>query len=242
MTLLEIFREGRAGDFHARDWPSDHEPRIWWFHPIRAALVLGSTQTLESVDVEACAERDIDIVQRRSGGGAVLLQPGGTVWIDVLLPSDHPQWRLDIGDSALWIGEVCATTLSDMGCGPMEVHTGAMQRSPWSSLVCFAGRGAGEVFDARGSKVVGISQRRTRQWARFQCVISLAWDPETLIRILRPPRPTLSEISTAGSTLLRTPRAEGSSSAQSETLDGEVVGAAIVGALQAVLDAAADVP
>lgn len=240
MTVLEVFRDGRAGDFHAREWPTDHEPHIWWFHPVRAALVLGSTQTLDSVDIDACTERGIDIVQRRSGGGAVLLQPGGTVWIDVVLPSGHPRWRLDIGESAVWIGDVCATTLTRMGCGPMEIHTGAMQRSSWSSLVCFAGRGAGEVFDSQGSKVVGISQRRTRQWARFQCVISMAWDPDTLVQILRPPRPNLSEIATAGSTLTRISGTTRTPSASSETLDGEVIGGAVVDSLRAALDSSRD--
>jgi len=230
MTELVVFRDGRADDFHAQDWPTLQKPYIWWFHPVRAALVLGSTQKLDLVDVAACAERDVDVVQRRSGGGVVLLQPGNMVWLDVVLPSTHTRWRLDIGESAVWIGEVCARALTDMGCGPLQVHTGAMQHSPWSHVVCFTGRGAGEVFDAQGSKVVGISQRRTREWARFQCLISVVWDPETLLALLRPPHPRLSEIANAGSTLAR------NVSIDPSTFDADSIGAALIDALSAALD------
>ena len=68
-----------------------------------------------------------------------------------------------------------------------------MVRTEWSSLVCFAGRGPGEVFvDAR--KAVGISQRRTRDGARFQCAIHRRWDPATLVGLLAEPRPTVAEL------------------------------------------------
>ena len=40
----------------------------------------------------------------------------------------------------------------------------------WCPLVCFAGVGPGEVL-AGGRKLVGISQRRTRAGARFQCAV-----------------------------------------------------------------------
>jgi len=33
---------------------------------------------------------------------------------------------------------------------------------------------------------VGISQRRTRGWALFQCAIPLQWDPAALIGVLGP--------------------------------------------------------
>jgi lipoate-protein ligase A len=201
MTIVKVFRDGRAADFHGLDWPIIAEPHIWHFLPTRSALILGSTQDESLIDVDVCNERDIEVVRRRSGGGVVLLQPGNTVWIDVILPSSHPRWQVDIGMSAHWVGEVFAATLSDLGCGPFVVHAGAMQRSEWSNLVCFAGRGSGEVFDQRGSKVVGISQRRTRQWARFQCAVSINWDPDTLVDLLRPPRPSVTEIAQVGSAL-----------------------------------------
>ena len=65
-----------------------------------------------------------------------------------------------------------------------------MVRTAWSDLVCFAGLGAGEVTaaapaaDARPPKLVGISQRRTRDGARFQCAVLHHWDPEPLLNVL----------------------------------------------------------
>ena len=43
--------------------------------PVDQAVVLGSTQGLISVDQDACAAAGVDIVRRRSGGGAVLAVP-----------------------------------------------------------------------------------------------------------------------------------------------------------------------
>jgi lipoate-protein ligase A len=221
MTIVEVFHDGRAADFHGLDWPVITGPHIWHFQPTRSALILGSTQNESLIDVDVCNERHIDVVRRRSGGGVVLLQPDHTVWIDVILPSSHRRWQMDVGQSAQWVGEVFATSLSDLGCGPFVVHSGAMQRSEWSNLVCFAGRGSGEVFDQQGSKVVGISQRRTRQWARFQCAVSINWDPDTLIDLLRPPRPSVTEIAHVGSSL---------------KVSGEDVSAAVIEALVIALD------
>jgi lipoate-protein ligase A len=47
-------------------------------------------------------------------------------------------------------------------------------------VVCFAGLGPGEV-SVNGRKVVGISQRRSRQGARFQCAALLEWRPQEMV-------------------------------------------------------------
>ena len=57
-----------------------------------------------------------------------------------------------------------------------------MIQSFWSHAICFAGVGPGEVL-IDGAKVVGISQRRTRAGARFQCAVLRTWDPAELARI-----------------------------------------------------------
>jgi hypothetical protein len=58
-----------------------------------------------------------------------------------------------------------------------------MRESRWSRLVCFAGVGPGEVLVGE-RKVVGMSQRRTRDGARFQCVVHRSWDAEPLLDLL----------------------------------------------------------
>jgi lipoate---protein ligase len=78
------------------------------------------------------------------------------------------------------LGEAWAEALGDGA----EVHRGGMVHTAWSALVCFAGLGPGEVTRA-GRKLVGISQRRTRDAARLQCAVYSTWDPGTLASVLR---------------------------------------------------------
>ena len=55
--------------------------------------------------------------------------------------------------------------------------------------------------------MVVISQRRTKSWARFQCAVHRGWDPAALVELLRPPRPTVEEL-TASVATLDVPEAE----------------------------------
>jgi lipoate-protein ligase A len=64
-----------------------------------------------------------------------------------------------------------------------EMWRGRLRQSNWSARVCFAGVGAGEVT-VEGRKVVGISQRRTRRAALFQCAVPVVWDPTRLLDLL----------------------------------------------------------
>jgi lipoate-protein ligase A len=149
----------------------------------RPALVLGSGQPDSDVDTEAAATSGIDIVRRRSGGGAVLVEPGGLLWVDLVIPASDPLWQTDVGRAAWWVGATWASALERTVGGPAEVWRGAMRRSPWSGRVCFAGLGPGEVC-VGGQKVVGVSQRRTRTVALFQTAALLRWDPAPLVALL----------------------------------------------------------
>lgn len=140
------------------------------------ALVIGSTQAA----VESDAVR---VVRRRSGGGAVLLEPERVVWADVFVPHDDPLWDDDVGRAFWWLGETWAAALADLGVVSPAVHRGALVRTPLAELVCFGGLGSGEVT-AGGRKVVGMAQRRTREGALFQCAVPLAWDPQPLADLL----------------------------------------------------------
>ena len=149
------------------------------------ALVLGSTQRADVVDADAAAAAGLEVVRRRSGGGAVVLVPGEHVWFDVVIARDDPRWTDDVSASSQWLGEAWATALAETTDATPVVHAGAMQRNPLSGLVCFAGLAPGEVTIG-GAKAVGISQRRTRDGARFQCVALRRWDPAAYATLLRP--------------------------------------------------------
>ncbi|HET7489084.1 MAG TPA: hypothetical protein VFJ85_14230 [Acidimicrobiales bacterium] len=139
-------------------------------------MVLGSTQP----DVPAGA---LEVARRRSGGGAVLVEPGRVVWADLVVPAGDPLWQADVGRAAWWVGEAWAAALTALGISGADVHRGGLVRTTWSPWVCFAGLGPGEVT-VTGRKVVGVSQRRTRDGALFQCAVPLAWDPAPLLDAL----------------------------------------------------------
>jgi len=149
-----------------------------------SALALGSTQSLDHVDLDAAHRLGVDVFNRQSGGGAVLLDPGAQIWIDVVIGRDDPLWLDDVSLAAQWLGEVWLVALHSVGIAG-ELHRGAMVTTPLSPVVCFSGLAAGEVtFD--GGKTVGISQRRTRAGARFQCSVPLEWDAQRHAHLLAP--------------------------------------------------------
>ena len=145
------------------------------------ALVLGSTQAAPAV-----APAGLDVVRRRSGGGAVLLEPGGQVWVDVFIPRGDPLWDDDVARAFLWLGEVWVSALASVGVTGAAVHHGGLCTTQWSRAVCFAGLGTGEVTIGE-RKVVGLSQRRTRAGALFQCAVPLVWSPERIVAALGAP-------------------------------------------------------
>lgn len=189
---------GAGSEFHALALPDSIAPsrHAWVFAVERPALVLGSTQPEAAVDAEACRAAGVEVARRRSGGGAVLLLPGEVVWVDLIVAAGDPLWLDDIGQSMWWVGDAWARALAVCGFPGAVVHRGRPVAATWSRLVCFAGLGAGEVT-LRGRKVVGVSQRRTRAAARFQCGAYLRWDGDALIRLLADPRPGLGELDEA---------------------------------------------
>ena len=153
-------RRAPAAELHALDLPAGGR-HVWILEATRPALVLGSTQPDSDADVATCASAGVDVARRRSGGGAVLVGPGECVWVDVLVPRGDPLWHDDVGRATWWLGDAWVAALSAVGVEGCRVHRRGMVPSPWSKVVCFAGLGPGEVVDPAGSKVVGISQRRT---------------------------------------------------------------------------------
>jgi lipoate---protein ligase len=184
---------GSAAEFHARPIPSPARRVVWAFDVDRPAVVLGSAQPARTIDEAQAAARGIAVVRRRSGGGAVLLQPGATLWVDVVVPAADPLWDDDVGRAAWWLGEAWVSALRACGVGGGVVHRGRLVSTRWSAVVCFAGLGPGEVT-VHGAKAVGISQRRTREAARFQCAVVHRWDPAVLVSLLNEPRPDADEL------------------------------------------------
>lgn len=174
---------------HERPWPDPLARTVWVGGIDGATLVLGSTQDPAVVDPDGPAgvRGEVEVVRRRSGGGAVLLEPGRALWVDLLVPATDPLWQADVGRAMHWVGDAWAGALAACGVDVPVVHRGGLVHGPWSSVACFAGLGSGEVTSG-GRKVVGIAQRRIRTGARFQCLVLLGdADPAGLAVLLRLP-------------------------------------------------------
>lgn len=176
-------QRGSAAVLHAALMPPDPVRSVWVFDVERPALVLGSTQPEEVADHATARLLGVEVVRRRSGGGAVLLVPGEVAWVDVIVPAGDPLWDDDVGRSSQWLGHVWRAALHDLGIGGTEVHDGPLACGPLGRLVCFCAVGPGEVTLGE-QKVVGISQRRSRFGARFQCAVYVHWEPGLLQPLL----------------------------------------------------------
>ena len=170
-------------------------------HP---TLVLGSTQPPDLVSPAALRDRSVELVRRRGGGGAVYLEPGSHLWIDAWIPRDDVLWAHDVSVAAEWVGQWWVEALVGVGVGlgvgvgvggqgGLSVHTGRSVPGALGDLVCFAGRGPGEVFvDDR--KIVGVSQWRSREGALFSSCAYVEWDAEPLLDLLSFDDVTRSEL------------------------------------------------
>lgn len=149
-------------------------------------LVLGGSQDAAAVDAARAAQLGLELVRRRTGGGAVLADPGSSVWLDAWIPAGDPLAGDDVLAASAWVGGWWLAALASLGATGLHVHAGREVRGRWGDRVCFAGTGAGEVV--RGPrKVVGVAQWRSREGALFQVTAYRRWEPSRLARALAVP-------------------------------------------------------
>lgn len=184
-TWRVVTSRGSAADLHA-DLPDPAVRTVRVADVAGPAVVLGSAEPADHVDVAAAAAAGVAVTRRRSGGGAVWLAPGQQVWLDVALPRGDPLWDDDVSHAGAWLGAVWGAALADLGLGGATVHTGPMARPAWSDRVCFAGTAAGEVR-VGAAKAVGVSQRRTRAGAVFQATAYVRPVPAVFAALLGVP-------------------------------------------------------
>ena len=197
LTWPVVEQSGTAATLHGEELPTPDRRLVRLASVDGPALVLGSSQVADRLDLDGAMARGVEVVRRRSGGGAVLLWPGHQVWLDLCVPRGDPLWDDDIGRSGRWLGTCLAAALLDLGAAGAAAHDGPFAPGRWSQQVCFAGRAPGEVL-VGGRKVVGTSQRRTRAGAVFQVAIAMVWAPITLVQLLGLPDEAAAAVATAG--------------------------------------------
>lgn len=164
--------------------------------PTDTALVLGSTEDLAHVDLEAAERLGISVERRRSGGAAVLLGPARQCWIDLYLPAADHRYELDVAKAAEVVGEAWwdALVAGGVPAGALVVHRGALIHRRHSREVCFLGTGPGELL-LEGQKLVGLSQRRDRHGAWFFTMAPRILEPELEAALIDLPLEARQEVS-----------------------------------------------
>ncbi|MGB7541322.1 MAG: ligase [Burkholderiales bacterium] len=128
-------------------------------------LVLGAGQRA-TADLQARArERGIDVVNRISGGGAVLAGPW-MLALSLLLPASHPvvQSGLHVGFRRL--GAALCRAFGDFGVAARPASEADLQRSGARARerdlgwACFGAVSHGEAVDPAGRKLAGLAQCR----------------------------------------------------------------------------------
>jgi lipoate-protein ligase A len=139
-------------------------------------LVLGGHQSPEIVNSIKVSHTPVR--RRRGGGGLVLLRPDD-LWIDWWIPHDDARWSHDVRVSSLLVGSWWASALRVRTRQDVSVHEGPLEGSEAHRVVCFAGRGPGEVFVA-GHKAVGLTQWRVREGVFLSTVLHVGATTDVL--------------------------------------------------------------
>ncbi len=140
-------------------------PQLAFVDYAQAAVIYGRSTVPSPEAIARAREKSAAVVQRRTGGGAVLAGP----WMlgaALLLPPGSAFGRGGIVTAFREFGAVWRAVLQGMGVAceaatpqQMEQHNelAAQAGVKW---VCFSGLSHGELVDAQGSKLVGLAQAR----------------------------------------------------------------------------------
>jgi lipoate-protein ligase A len=178
------------------------EPLLRWYRPTAPALVLGLAlrhRADEVIDRARCRAAGVEVLERRAGGGAVLLDEG-MVCCSVCVALPDARVGDDLTESYRWLGERLATHL---GLRRVEVaearaDVAALKASPEPVArllldACYGALSPHELANKQGAKVVGLAQVRRRHAALYQAGILLR-DQSPLADLLRVPDEASREV------------------------------------------------
>ncbi|HVL48996.1 MAG TPA: lipoate--protein ligase family protein [Candidatus Thermoplasmatota archaeon] len=127
--------------------------RLYGWRP--AAVSLGRSQRARAVDGRAAAAFGVDVVQRATGGGAILHNEAEVTYA-VVVPLDHPGLPRDIPGSFRFLSQGVLHALHALGL-PAVVES---VEGPAVDALCYV-REQGTNVLVGGRKISGGAQRRT---------------------------------------------------------------------------------
>ena len=173
----------------------ENRPILYWSLAEPMGLVLGFSQKLDVLNVEALTRYPLPIYHRRAGGTAVLVGLH-LLSLDVILPAGHPLILPDVVESYRWFGEAWVAALRQLGIQtrtipPDEAHAQrALLKQPATHArkallhrACYGTLSSYEVV-AGQRKVVGLDMIRRRVGSLLQAGVLLHWDTEILAQLL----------------------------------------------------------
>jgi len=183
-----------------------------WYVAASPAVVVGlglRHRLADAVDLARCAAAGVDVLHRRAGGGAVLVDRDAMLCGALCVPVPHPVVGDDLTGSYRWLGEHLATRLARLGiAGARRVEVEAARgdvgglKSRDDALArlllttCYGALSPHEVV-VGPAKLVGLAQIRRRHAALFQFGVLLA-DQSSLADFLAiPDEPTRAALRAA---------------------------------------------
>ncbi len=164
-------------------------PALRWYAPRAEALVIGNGQKPRIANFEACADRDIAIYRRTSGGTAVFVN-ADLLSLDVALPASHPLATSDVVDAYRWMGELWQQALVALGAVKAQaLPVEEARKQPTLAhddplrLACYGTLSPWEVVVGK-RKLVGLCQVRRRPGALYQVGIYRHFAPRALGELL----------------------------------------------------------
>ncbi|MGB0729592.1 MAG: lipoyl protein ligase domain-containing protein, partial [Ilumatobacteraceae bacterium] len=121
MNTESLSRTATAKDLHAVTPIRRDGVRLVRCIPESMALVLGSRQSEHLIDHERAAQRNIEVIRRRSGGGIVLVDPHRSLWIDIEVGADDPRYVAEPLGMMEQVGRWWLTALTSLNCVPPDI-------------------------------------------------------------------------------------------------------------------------
>ena len=130
-------------------------------------MVLGCSQRRLRVDIEQRLAGRAELLERDSGGGAVLTG-SWLVSASIVLPQAHPWVRDGLMESYRRLAQLHVAALSEIGVAARALPPWEVPRADGASATsvvdwaCFGSLSAWEIVGAGGRKLVGLAQRRRK--------------------------------------------------------------------------------